>query len=475
MTFVALSIADWPTGAAANDLLAQLLAVAPRAAIAPGERLAWLDARGLDAGALAARACAALEMIGIANVNAGASQVPIVAVIAARHGRDERRETRDEDPSSILSRLSSLVPGTERAYLAPLPLDVLAPASQLMSLFAGVGLETCGDLARLTRESVEVRFSREGLATWRLARADDRRPIFSSRPRELPNASLDWTELSTTDLDQLVFVLHSLLKTVCDTLAVNCTGARSLTLTLALENRATIVQPVGSARSTAQRTTWLRLMRRALERITLPDRVTGIAVQVDAVGAPEVRQGDLFDLGFASAHAAESAVGHVMDLQSDAVVVAEQTEHFRPERRVKWVAEGAEPRALSPAPAKSREPRGSNSLSALGSQPALGSGPWALGRQADTEPALHPMLLPVPREITVLAQSRRGFATPFRYIDNGVAVSLKECAGPHCLSGERWSDAFAREYHQGMRADGVVVLLYRDVPSDKWYLAGWWD
>ena len=357
--------------------------------------------------------------------------------------------------------ITHISPGTERAYLAPLPLDVLTPASQLMSLFAGVGLENCCDLARLTRESVEVRFGREGLATWRLARADDRRPIFSSRPRELPNASLDWTEFSTTDLEQLVFVLHSLLKTVCDTLTVNGTGARSLTLTLALENRATIVQPVGAARSTAQRTTWLRLMRRALERITLPDRVTGIAVQVDAVGAPEVRQGDLFDLGFASAHAAETAVGHVMDLQADAVVVAERTGHFLPERRVRWVAEGAESKAQSPKP-KAQEDR--FNLSALG-----------FGLSADTEPALHPMLLPVPREITVLAQSRRGFATPFRYIDNGVAVSLKECLGPHCISGERWTDTFAREYHQGVRADGVVVLLYREVTSDRWDLAGWWD
>jgi hypothetical protein len=430
MTFVALSIADWPTGAAANDLLAQLLAVAPRAAIAPGERLAWLDARGLDPGALVARARAALEMIGITNVNAGASKVPVVAVIVAKQRMEDRGE-RIED-------------GAERSYLAPLPLEVLAPANTLMSLFAGVGLETCGDLARLTRESVEVRFGREGLATWRLARADDRRPIFSSRPRELPNASLDWTEFSTSDLEQLVFVLHSLLKTVCDTLAVNGTGARSLTLTLALENRTTIVQPVGAARSTAQRTTWLRLMRRALERITLPDRVTGIAVQVDAVGAPEVRQGDLFDLGFASAHAAESAVGHVMDLQSDAVVVAERTEHFLPERRVRWKA--VEPAAESGGSA--RDP---------------------------LSPALHPVLLPAPREITVLSQSRRGFATPFRYIDNGAALSLKECVGPHCISGERWTDSFAREYHQGVRADGVVVLLYREVPSDKWYLAGWWD
>jgi nucleotidyltransferase/DNA polymerase involved in DNA repair len=482
MTFVALSIADWPTGAAANDLLAQLLAIAPRAAVSPGERLAWLDARGLDPGALTAHACEALGAIGITRISAGVAQMPIVAMVAAARvmGRASwdapctavisAASGASHDPRPTTSSLTHISPGTERAYLAPLPLDVLAPASQLMSLFAGVGLETCGDLARLSRESVEVRFGREGLAAWRLARADDRRPIFSSRPRELPNASLDWTEFSTTDLEQLVFVLHSLLKTVCDTLAGNGTGARSLTLTLALENRATIVQPVGAARSTAQRTTWLRLMRRALERITLPDRVTGIAVQVDAVGAPEVRQGDLFDLGFASAHAAESAVAHVMDLQSDAVVAAERNEHYLPERRVRWKAVelAAESGGSADVAKATSDLHGANVTLVTSAEPRLQP-------RAPLSPTLHPMLLPAPREITVLAQSRRGFATPFRYIDNGVAVSLKECVGPHCISGEHWSDSFAREYHQGVRADGVVVLLYRDVPSDTWYLAGWWD
>ena len=474
MTFVALSIPDWPTGAASNDLLAQLLAVAPRAAIAPGEKLAWLDARSLDAAAMVTRARTALAEIGVTQVFAGASRVPCVAAIVAR----ERRETRDErreqhlalsearglqnplhtetgGPSpaaqdegfsrltSLVSRLS-VVPGTERSFLAPLFLDVLQPSPNLMSMFASVGLVSCGDLARLTRESVEVRFGRDGLALWKLARADDPRPIFSSRPRELPNASLDWTEFSTSDLEQLVFVLHSLLKTVCDAIADQGTGVRSLTLTLLLENRATITQSVGAARSTAQRTTWLRLMRRALERITLPDRVTGIAVQVDAVGAPAVRQGDLFDLGFASEQAAESAVAHVMDLQDDAVVTLQQQAHPLPERRVQWVAEQ-----------ESRQP------------PRLTT--------HDSRPALHPMLLPVPREVQVISRSRRGFATPIRYTDNAVPYPLKESLGPHCISGDRWTERIAREYHQGVRADGTVVLLYRDVQSDQWYLAGWWD
>jgi hypothetical protein len=438
MTFVALSIPDWPTGAASNDLLAQLLAVAPRAAIAPGEQLAWLDARGLDPAALVQRAREALAEIGITKISAGASRVPIVAMIAAH----EVMGAGDVPPTPPLAWIPS---GTERTYLARLPLDVLKPANTLLSLFAGVGLQTCGDLARLTRESVEVRFGRDGLVAWQLARADDPRPIFSSRPRELPNASLDWTEFSTSDLEQLVFVLHSLLKTVCDAVAADGTGARSLTLTLALENRTTLTQSVGAARSTAQRTTWLRLMRRALERITLPDRVTGIAVQVDVVGAPAVRQGDLFDLGFASAQAAESAVAHVLDLQHDAVVVVQRHAHPLLERRVRWVA-GEE-------------------TGHAGSSQEL----------AATDATLHPMLLLTPREITVLTTSRRGFAIPCRYTDNNVPYPLKESLGPHCISGNRWTERVAREYHQCIRADGTVVLLYREVLSNQWYLAGWWD
>ena len=437
MTFVALLIPDWPTGAAANDLLAQLLSVAPRAAITPDKGLAWLDARGLDPGALVERVCEALGELGMRGIRAGAAAVPSVAIVAA-----ERSWVVSHD-------FSHVVPGTERTYLAPLPLDVLKPIPKLMAMFASVGLVRCGDLARLTRESVEVRFGRDGLALWKLARADDPRLIFSARPRELPTASLDWTEFSTSDLEQLVFVLHSLLKTVCDAIAVDGVGARSLTLTLSLENRTTIVQSVGAARSTAQRTTWLRLMRRTLERITLPDRVTGIAIQVDAVGAPAVRQGDLFDLGFASAHGAESAVAHVLDLQGDAVVTIARAEHSLFERRVKWVAHGPE---------------------------AWGLGPEQISSDLRSQASgLNLQLLPAPREVIVLTQSRRGFATPVRYTDNGVPNPLKESLGPHCISGDRWTERVAREYHQGVRADGVVVLLYRDVLSEQWYLAGWWD
>lgn len=431
MTFVALSIPDWPTGAAASDLLAQLLEVAPRAAVSPAEQLAWLDARSLDPESLANTARLALRHNGIVMTGAAAAEIPAVAAVAARQ-------------CALSSSWTRIARGTEREYLAPLPLGVFGEASAVHRLLRDIGITRCGALAPLSRAAVEVRFGREGVALWRLARADDPRPIFTARPRELPTASLDWSESSTSDVEQLVFVLHSLLKTVCDQLAAGGIGARTLEITLTLDDHRTITQHVTAARSTSQRTTWLRLVRRALEKLTLPDRVTGIAAQVEAAGPPTVRQGDCFDAGFASREAAERAVGHILDLQSDAVVVPRVTAHSLPEQRVIWEAH--------PDGMPERVPD-ANSAGAT----------------------LHPQLLPVPREITVLTRVRRGFPVPAHYTDNGVRHALTECLGPHCISGMAWQEAVAREYHQGVRADGVVVLLHHDVRRDQWYLSGWWD
>ncbi len=318
---------------------------------------------------------------------------------------------------------------------------MLSPAEELDTLFVSVGLHRAGDLAALDREAVEVRFGARGVACWHRARADDRRPIFSARPREWPTASFDWTDFTVADLEQLVFVVNALLRTICDTLAQGGLGARLLTVTLTLEGGGTVAQPVGAARPTADRRTWLRLVRRALEKLTLDDRVAGLAVQVDAAIAPPVRQGDLFDFGFATEAAAEQAVEHILDMQGDAVVTLRRGGHVLPERAGEW-KEGAQ-------------------------------GPGALRICLNLALPLPPS--PAPREISVFTERRRGFDIPVHYLDNGEIVPLRQTLGPQCLSGERWATPFAREYYQGIRADGVMVLLYHEWCGDRWYLSGWWD
>jgi hypothetical protein len=77
--------------------------------------------------------------------------------------------------------------------------------------------------------------------------------------------------------------------------------------------------------------------------------------------------------------------------------------------------------------------------------------------------------------VEVVARVRRSFLTPVHYTDNGTRHPLRESLGPRCVSGMAWEASVAREYHQVVRDDGVVVLLYRDALIDQWFLAGWWD
>ncbi len=401
---------------------------------------------GLDAAALARHAITELAAH-VRITGAGIAAVPVVAAIAARRAAD----------GGIV-----VVPaGAERAWLAPLPLDVLAPADELDTLFVSVGLHRCGDLAALDAEAVAVRFGPRGVDCWRRARAIDPRLLFSARPQEWPTASFDWTDFTVASLEQLVFVVNALLTSVCDALAQCGLGARLLGVTLALEGGGTVARQVGASRPTADRRTWLRLVRHALEQLTLDDRVAGLAVQVDTAIAPPVRQGDLFDAGFATEAAAEQALEQVLDMQSDAVVALRRGGHVLPERAGRWMAEGAQ----SPEPGAQKSVAGRFSSSSGSS--ALGSGPCS--------PVLAPLLLPAPREISVFTERRRGFDVPVRYLDHGEVVVLRQALGPQCLSGEQWAGRFAREYYQGIRPDGVMVLLYREWRDDRWYLAGWWD
>src|SRR6185436_12682614 len=98
----------------------------------------------------------------------------------------------------------------------------------------GVGIEKCADLACLDLESVEVRFGGEGAELWRLARCDDRRMIFGSSLRSLPEASLDWVDYTLKDPERLIFVINSLVDNVCTALTSRGQCAREMTLVFSL-------------------------------------------------------------------------------------------------------------------------------------------------------------------------------------------------------------------------------------------------
>jgi len=430
MSYVCVWSPGWSTGGGPGCDPAVLLEVAPR--VAAEERgVIWADARGLPAGRVAE---AVLERVGDGSARAGVAGVPVVAEVAARGEGEE-------------GRVRVVGAGGERAFLATKPLALLEPGDRLLALLEGVGVRLCGELAVLEREAVEVRFGAEGVRLWRLSRGDDPRRIFAPVPPERPHASLEFIDYVVTDPERLVFTANALLGSVTEALRRRGEHARRLVLTLSLANGGVWRRTLKPARPTASREAWLRLVRGELERLTLPDAVAGLGVEVEATEEAGVRQGDLFDRGFATAGAVEAALSRLIEGQGEVVVEPELTGHPLPERRARWAAVPLDPAVEGV--------RGAGGVVA--------------------EPRLTLQLLSSPLRVEVEAVERGDHRAPVRFRDRAGWRRVVTAAGPDRISGGWWEEPFAREYFRCITEDGGLFWLYRDGRRDDWYLHGWWD
>ena len=438
MTFICLWSAPAPAtnkeaGELLHKLIPALLSAAPRVMLGVNG-IVWADARGMSAEPLARDLLQLFHDNGVEKVRVAISLAPVCAEVAARYGKGA---------------LIAIPPGTERDYLARHPIGVLEPSLALSSLLDGIGVESCGDLANLDLESVEVRFGAEGARLWRLSRADDSRRIFASMPRALPAASLDWVDYTLKDPERLVFIINALIGNITTDLKSRGQGAREMMMVFSLANRESFEHLVRPARSTASHKAWMRLIRTHLERITLPDGVVGITIRVESVTGEVERQGDIFDRGFATARAAEETIAELLDDQGAVVVTPRNTQHPLIDRRTEWISQ-------DPAQASARIQLRERVV------------------KATAAPSLTLQLLPEPRRIAVTTKRRRDHQVPLQYRDKQWTTIIS-AAGPDRVSGGQWAEPYAREYFRCVTDDGMMVWVYRDARDDSWYLHGWWD
>lgn len=422
--FICLYAPAWPDFAS-SPLSAELLGIAPRITIATD--IVWADARGLDAHDVALGLLARATSCGAADVRAGVARLPIVAELAARTATPHTAVVVADDPAG---------------FIADIPLMHFAGHEALLALLEGVGVRTCGQLAALEREAVEVRFGTEAVDLWHWSRAIDERRIFGRTAPDRLHASTDFIDYVVTDPERLVFVANSLFATLCDQLRARGEHARRILITLSLGNRTSWQRAIRPARPTASRAVWLRLTRALLERLTVPDAVTGVALEVVTTEAATAVQGDLFDAGFATASAVEDAVARLVEMQGNVVMQPERNHHPLMEVRTTWLPT----HELSPV------------------------------AEGGVDPELRLQLLPEPREVLVETVERRDHVVPVRYRD-GQWKQFVSAAGPDRISGGRWGDAggYAREYFRAVTVEGQLIWLFRDGREDRWYLHGYWD
>jgi hypothetical protein len=433
-----------------DGMLEALLEAAPRVTLEPDR--AWLDARGLAPAVVHEVLQRRLAGSGV-KVRSGAGLRPVVASVAAVQAA----------PGGLVV----VGAGGEREFLAPLPLSVLGVPDPLAGWLADVGIERCGELAAVSREAVEVRFGGAAAGWWRLARGDDERRLFMPVPPALPQASVDFIDYVVTDPERLVFTANALLGGLCERMRESGAHARRLRLRLPLANGAAWERTLRTARPTADRAAWLRLARGVLERITVPDSVTGVAVEVEATAAAAAVQGDLFDAGFATAGAVEAAVARVVEDQGPVLREPVTTRHPLAERRGEYRELGVRAALVG---ANGSGPDGDG-----GSDEGRAAGSVAGGLPSTDEPVgLTLQLLDEPRRVTVETVRRRDHQVPVRYRD-GRWHEVVNAAGPDRVSGGQWDVTYAREYFRAVTSDGALVWLFRDASRDRWYLHGWWD
>jgi hypothetical protein len=432
MSYVCLWSPSWPTGADfPADLVASLLSHAPRVAI--GERgLVWGDARGLHGGQLAEAMLQVASDYGFDDTHAGVAMTPVAAEVAATNSE---------------SRVVFVKPGQDRQFIAPFKLRVLSPPEHLAALVQGLGIETCNAFADLDAEAVEIRLGLEGVRLWQRARAEDERWLFRVPLRALPSASIEWVEYGLKDPERLQFVINSLAGTVCGALVERGERAREMALVFALGNRTQRTHVIRSSRPSSEQKRWMRLVREALDTLTLPEAVMGVTLRVESVTGNDGAQGDLFDRGFASAPMVEDAIIQLTDDQGDVVVEPVNSQHPLVEERTAWVASRSAQREKIPRFAR------------------------------NDSPSLTLQLLPSPKIVTVSTEPRRDHEVPTRYMDNNEWHDIIEAAGPDRVSGGQWSTQYAREYFRCVREDGMMVWLFHGAQQQTtdWFLHGWWD
>ncbi len=102
-------------------------------------------------------------------------------------------------------------PDDARAFLAPMPIDILPVSVELKTGLLRFGMRLIGDLAAMGRTAMFDRFGQEGLVAWELSTGIDRRPF---TPRKMEESVVENTTLPfrTTSMETLRVGLDILLR-----------------------------------------------------------------------------------------------------------------------------------------------------------------------------------------------------------------------------------------------------------------------
>ena len=465
--------------AARDALLDAALSTSPRVEEAsPGtglyvaEAAVFVDARGVGklfhnergfAGALALRA----QRLGLPAVVAIAGSRAVARIAARTLALRSRGERAGPSPRRPVSRraaqrasldaplpfdvappsgeaLETLVidAGSDAEFLTPLPLDLVAPESELADALGRFGMRRVGDLLRLPERSLTSRLGAGVAPLLRLARGDDDAPPPPAPESASFEESID-LEFPVQQLEPLLFALRGALSRLAE--RVQCRGRAlgDLHLELGLEGGERDARSVGMAAPTLDVRVATRLLALSLEARPPRAAVDHLRIATDGSAA----RGDQLDF-FRPAGPTPAALNRVL---------AELT------------ALCGGDRVGAPAVADSHRPDAYTQAPFQGSADLVHEGP---------EPGEGGEGLPPARSIRphVPARVQLEGASPGHIHSALASGRVLRCAGPYRTTGHWWSDdRYAFDHWDVATEDGLVCRLRWDLCVKRWEIDALYD
>lgn len=336
-----------------------------------------------------------------------------------------------------------IAPGREPAFLAPLPVELLAPSADTLATLRRWGVRTIGELEALPAGGVAVRLGAEGAELARVARGQADTPLMPVAEPLVFEEGIDF-DWPVENVEPLLFVLRRLLENLTARLGCRALASGDLGLTLKLSPRGRDVRTVPVAAPTRDVGTLLSLVRLALETAPPGHPVEGLVVRT-APARTRPAQLSFFEPAGPSPDKLASTIARLQALVGDSRVGAPVVlDRHLPDAFTLERFDGprVRPSAIRHRPFAEDEAR------------AL---------------ALHALRPPVDAD----ARLDRG---ELRYLaGQGIGGQVLAAAGPFRVRDGWWHLPITRDYYDVHLSDGAIYRVFHDLHRGTWHIDGCYE
>jgi protein ImuB len=328
-----------------------------------------------------------------------------------------------------------------REAIAPLPARSLRLSARTVEQLRSLGIHTIGNLLKLHREELAIRFGAEILQRIDQMLGTIDEPLIFLEHHTPVRAALEF-EGAVESIEAIHMVIGQLVEQVVDQMTRRNLGAREIQLifrrpyALPVEKRVRLTRPCRNTRAL------INLLQCALEMLETDEGFIAIELSVPTIERLGHQQSLL--IGTDEEHG-DADLDHLIErLQArldHSVEWVELAESHVPERAYKCLQEQSGPQKVETAPVTLFRPL---------------------------------RLLPQPRPLKVIVMPCEALdGKPVSFTDAGTAHRLVNVRGPERITGEWWTGQWkTRDYYDVLDTAGGRYWIFRVGETRRWFLHG---